>query len=139
MTPNREKQLAAQRKSYALNREKYRREANERVSLRRERNQQWVVNYLNGKQCPCGVKDPRMLAFDHIDPSSKTANIADIISKGRKLETLKAEVEKCRVLCHNCHMLHTMEQNGGSYHDKMTPISEEDFNTKYKVNKVITL
>lgn len=110
---------------YHANKEYYRAEANKRVAARRLRNQQWMVDYLQGKSCQsCGVSDPRVLTFNHRDPTEKYGNVADIISKGRKLEYLVAEVAKCNIECHNCHMLITFEQLGGSYHDKLKPTKD---------------
>ena len=57
----------------------------------------------------CGYNaHPAALEFNHIDPATKSANIADKImhwSWGRILE----EVEKCEVLCSNCHRIHSYE------------------------------
>lgn len=101
-----------------------------RVAKKRERNQQWVVNFLNGKSCSsCGVSDSRVLAFDHI--SDKFANVSDLVTRGAALHKIIAEAAKCRILCHNCHMLHTFNQAGGTYHDKLKPCSEEDFVARY--------
>lgn len=52
------------------------------------------------------------LQFDHIDPSTKYrtkgGNTVDPSHMARfKRETLIAELEKCRVLCANCHMVYT--------------------------------
>lgn len=121
------------KKYYDENREKLRSVANRNTAKRRERNQQWLINFMHGKKCGCGVSDLRVLTFDHIDPSNKRYNVADIVSKGMKLEYLVEEVEKCQILCHNCHMLNTFKQIGGSYHDKMMPITEEEFTERYNV------
>jgi hypothetical protein len=42
-----------------------------------------------------------MFDFDHVDPSTKEGSIADMWS--RKKEILVTELEKCRLLCANCH------------------------------------
>jgi hypothetical protein len=65
----------------------------------------------------CGFNaHPAALALDHIDPRTK-----HVTRTGRKQnpgamlsynpETFKAELLKCRVLCHNCHAIHTFMQN----------------------------
>ena len=118
---------------YYATADEQRKRARERVSRNRERNQQWIINFLNYKMSvKCGVSDSRVLAFDHVDGHDKFANVSDLVSRGAALQKLKDEVKKCRVLCHNCHMLHTFEQMGGSYHIKMQPCSDEEFNIKYK-------
>ena len=65
----------------------------------------------------CGFnKHIAALALDHIDPTTK-----HVTRTGRKQnpgsmlsynpETFKLELAKCRVLCHNCHSIHTHMQN----------------------------
>lgn len=61
----------------------------------------------------CGYnKHPAALSFDHIDPKSKyrtkgghKVHIADMVKGARySLDTISSEIEKCRILCLNCHM-----------------------------------
>jgi hypothetical protein len=64
----------------------------------------------------CGYRaDARALQFDHVDPAGKyrtrsgrLVHIADMV-KGERyaLATILAEIRKCRVLCANCHAVHT--------------------------------
>jgi hypothetical protein len=62
------------------------------------------------------------LQFDHIDPATKyrtrtgkLVHLADMVKGGRYgIETILAEIAKCRVLCANCHAVHTHTvQRGG--------------------------
>lgn len=61
----------------------------------------------------CGYNThPSALQFDHIDPSTKyrtksgrTMNPSEMVKLKRSV--LQAELEKCRVLCANCHMVYT--------------------------------
>lgn len=46
---------------------------------------------------------PELLAFHHLDPSNKLANVANLYHKGREL-TMR-EIDKCIVVCWNCHIL----------------------------------
>lgn len=48
--------------------------------------------------------------FDHIDPSSKLANVSQIANHFTSIQFLFDEIEKCRLLCANCHSIHTHEQ-----------------------------
>jgi len=50
------------------------------------------------------------LTFDHIDPITKVFNLADYKKYG--WEALLNEVLKCRVLCANCHNIHTYNTYG---------------------------
>ena len=54
--------------------------------------------------CACGEHDPDVLQFHHRDPSLKKFNVAQ---PGTSSEArLLAEIEKCDVLCANCHLRH---------------------------------
>jgi hypothetical protein len=64
----------------------------------------------------CGYNaDPRALQFDHIDPatkyrtkSGKLVHLSDMVKGDRySIKTILAEIAKCRVLCANCHAVHT--------------------------------
>lgn len=85
--------------------------------LRRERNQQekreYVRQYLLNNPCSvCGETDICVLEFDHIDPEEKSYNISYLMSKNHCISTLIQEMEKCRVMCANCHKKHTSKQQG---------------------------
>jgi hypothetical protein len=54
------------------------------------------------------------LGFDHVDPSNKSFSIgSNSHNDATEARTLKwlAEVEKCELVCHNCHALRTRRQN----------------------------
>lgn len=52
----------------------------------------------------CGFDDPRALDFHHKDPSTKSFPIGRDAWKV-SWERLLAEVDKCIVLCANCHRI----------------------------------
>lgn len=57
----------------------------------------------------CGYKGhPVALELNHIDPLSKSINIARELASC-SMERLEAELVKCEVLCANCHQIHTYE------------------------------
>ena len=61
-------------------------------------------NYKGGKCAKCGYdKCQRALSFHHINPKEKDF---DLSSKGltRSWERIKKEIDKCVLLCANCHM-----------------------------------
>lgn len=51
----------------------------------------------------CGCSDPAVLEFHHVDRTTKTDTVGRMT--GRSLEQVLAEVEKCDVLCANCHRI----------------------------------
>ena len=57
-----------------------------------------------GNPCvTCGESDPRVLDFDHIDPSQKSHNVANMVKSGHSVKSILDEVSKCQILCANCH------------------------------------
>ena len=84
---------------------------NELQNIRRTKNRLWLYNYLLKNPCIiCNEKDPVVLDFDHIDKDKKEFGISENI--GLSLEKIKKEVEKCQILCANCHRRRTAEQFG---------------------------
>ena len=56
----------------------------------------------------CGYNEhPRALQFDHINPAEKLFTIAGLLTCS--MDKLLTELEKCRVLCANCHSIHSWQ------------------------------
>ena len=72
-----------------------------------------IIEYLSNHPCEiCGESDPVVLEFDHIDPKLKHKTIARMVGGGTySLKSVFQEIEKCRILCANCHRRHTHNQN----------------------------
>lgn len=78
-----------------------------------------LCNYLLRNPCIiCGETDIRVLEFDHVTPETKSFNIGD--RSNRTWPTLLKEIEKCRVLCANCHRRHTAESYNHFKHQFFT-------------------
>lgn len=61
-----------------------------------------AVEYKNGKCCICGYnRCNRSLDFHHLDPSKKDFSISE--RKTSDFEKLKIELDKCVLICKNCH------------------------------------
>lgn len=71
----------------------------------------------------CGYsKCEKALTFHHIDQTTKIDTIANLVSRLAKLEVIEEEIQKCILLCFNCHAeLHEEEKDYG-------------VNNKYKKN-----
>ena len=75
---------------------------------------------LSAGCCVCGYKEhSAALDFDHIDPSTKEFLIPRYLAR-TNLKRLFAEIRKCRIICANCHRVHSREQwnNGVTYRTK---------------------
>lgn len=90
---------------------------------------QKAVDYKGGKCSVCGYGNiARSLCFHHLDPKIKVDTVTNIIrSRKSTWEMVKVELDKCILLCHNCHMeVHDKENNEYNYKNILVPdISEE--------------
>lgn len=67
----------------------------------RKKNKQRLVEYKGGKCIICGYnKCNRALEFHHLDRNNKSFSISNT---NIKYEKLQAEVDKCILVCSNCH------------------------------------
>jgi hypothetical protein len=100
-----------QAKWYKDNKEIQCRNVKDNKKRNKEDNRNYILEYLNKNPCKmCGESDILVLEFDHL--ANKKNNISEMIGGGHSLETLKKEIEKCQVLCANCHRRKTaIEQN----------------------------
>lgn len=93
----------------ARNRERLRQEQRARRRIVR----QFLWDYKEDHPCiHCGESDPRCLTFHHRDPRDKAFQI-NVATRYWRLESIIAEVEKCDVICANCHLkLHDGRTDG---------------------------
>jgi len=77
----------------------------------RERNKVKVLEYLLEHPCTvCGENDPIVLDFDHLDRETKFKEVSRMLSGHYSWKKIFEEINKCRVLCANCHRRHTYSQ-----------------------------
>ncbi len=63
-------------------------------------------------ECPVLKGETAGFEFDHIDPLEKYWAISEMVTRGFSWENrILPEIEKCRLLCANCHRIYTLEQN----------------------------
>ena len=67
----------------------------------------WFVELKSSLACArCPEAHRGCLQFHHADPTHKEVSIADAVRRGWKRERILAELDKCEVLCANCHAKH---------------------------------
>ena len=93
--------------------DQYRARAKARRTLVRRELQARLIEYMRDKSCiRCGEADIRVLEFDHIDPTTKRLSIARALTYGKPWEYISEEMQKCQILCANCHKKRTAAQYG---------------------------
>ena len=99
---------------YTNNREHHRAVVNARRARRDEETRKFIWEYLMDHPCVvCEQEDPIVLDFDHIDPRTKLGNVSTLAFRDRvSLRVLKAEIEKCVVMCAYCHRRKTAKEQG---------------------------
>jgi len=98
---NIEDQRKAERKWYIKNRQKKLRKNKERKQSLRS----WFVKYKQKESCrciKCGESDFRVLDFHH-KTNNKTDCVADLVRNGLSKKNILKEIQKCDILCSNCH------------------------------------
>ena len=97
---NVEKRRAYRRAWYKRNSER----AKARVAERRKELKEWLVEYKADLKCSvCGEDHVACIEFHHLDPDKKEVNIGHAIHNGWGLDRVQKEIDKCQVVCANCH------------------------------------
>lgn len=79
-----------------------------RVKARRQAVLERVRNLKKLRCSDCHRKyHPVCMDFDHRDPALKSGSVATLIHRGTSFEKILKEIEKCDLVCSNCHRLRT--------------------------------
>jgi len=85
-----------------------------RYNLEREKINKMRTVYKLLEGClDCGVKDTRVLEFDHRNPNAKSFTISSQHYR-RSTGTFQRELDKCDVVCANCHHIRDHARGGTS-------------------------
>ena len=92
---------------YKRNPHKHRKEvAKRRIRVKAEL-QKSVFEYLLTHPCvDCPESNPILLEFDHVR-GKKTAAISEMTHRRNSWKAIRKEIEKCEVVCANCHKIRT--------------------------------
>ena len=127
---NKEKRAEYNRKWEVKNKEKRReqkrkyREENkenrlEYAKAHRDKRRAYCREYLGGKCVVCGTT--HNLQFDHIKREEKKYNITEKLTI--KFDNLKEELDKCQLLCVDCHLEKTAKECADITHNTV-PLSK---------------
>lgn len=89
---------------YKTHKERWKKYRGKRSKLYYSRFKLWYATYKKTLKCSlCEENHPACLDFHHIDPSTKIARVSALATLGYSVVRVKAEMDKCIVLCSNCH------------------------------------
>lgn len=77
----------------------------ERTLNRRARHRAWVYEQkARSEGCVrCGEDEPACLDYHHRDDADKEMTVSAMVTYGYSKDKLRSEMEKCTILCANCH------------------------------------
>ena len=85
-----------------------------RMMWQRWKTKKRAVDMKGGKCCKCGETDMRVLTFHHLNVEDKEYNISNFYSR-ICWEKIVLEIEKCDLMCFNCHVRLHSEINRAKY------------------------
>jgi hypothetical protein len=98
------------REHYEANRQRYIDQATESKRKLRLARTTYLIEYFETHPCvDCGETDPVVLEFDHL--RDKAFAIGPALSQ-RRWQSILDEMEKCEVVCANCHRRRTARRRG---------------------------
>ena len=93
------------KKWYANNKRKHRKKSD----VYRNKTRDYFRDLKSKTPCTdCGVSYPYyVMDYDHLDSTTKVANISTMCASGLSIESVKEEADKCELVCSNCHKART--------------------------------
>jgi hypothetical protein len=100
-----------QKSWYEKNKERHSARVRERNDRITKENRAYVVRVKMESSCvDCGESNPVVLDFDHVN-GDKSYNVGNLAGGAYSLDTVKAEIAKCEVVCSNCHRKRTASRD----------------------------
>ena len=81
----------------------------------------------------CGENHPATLDFHHHTPHPANRKISSLITDGQYTKAIEEIMEKCIVLCSNCHRKHHWEENKTKYQAEEKRLPEESFGPRQPI------
>lgn len=78
-----------------------------RVAERKRKQIQWFKDWKEGQSCVvCGEDERVALDLHHLNEDHKSYTPSQMSRDGVSIKTMQEEIDKCVVLCANCHRKH---------------------------------
>jgi hypothetical protein len=104
---------------------KHSEEVREKAALVKQKSieeaQRFIYEYLSNSICvDCGEYDFSVLTFDHVR-GVKKMEVSQMASQGYTISSIRKEIEKCEIVCFNCHMRRENERRSGGRFRRFWP------------------
>lgn len=84
--------------------------------IRKQDINNWYMELKSKLECSlCPESHPACLTFHHTDPTTKETEVAQAVAWHWSKERILKEIEKCIVLCFNCHAKHHFGEKWNEY------------------------
>ena len=102
-----EKQAIYSKSYYEKNKKEVIQKINEKKKVHRE----WFALFKSTLKCTvCGEDRSATLDFHHVTPTNTNKKVHKLVSDGHTKTRILKEIDKCVVLCSNCHRVHHEEE-----------------------------
>ena len=110
---------------YSKNKEKVSKDNYKNKVRYRKEKKDALRDYLLENPCvDCGNSDIRVLEFDHVR-GIKKMDVTKMVSHAYSWEKIQEEIDKCEVVCANCHKIRTFGRLETCYRNPMVQRKEE--------------
>lgn len=83
----------------------------DRNKRNKKKSRVWYNEFKSNLKCNrCPENHPACLEFHHVDPTKKEFTISILIGTTYSIKKIIKEIEKCEILCANCHRKHHYEE-----------------------------
>lgn len=105
------------RKHYQDNKELYKERSKFHTRRYAKEGRKLIYEFKLSNPCAsCSESNPVVLEFHHIDPKKKRNDVSNMATHGYSIESIEKEIEKCIILCANCHRRKTAKQQNWHSH-----------------------
>ena len=87
--------------------EKNKKDLIQKINAKKKAHRTWFVNFKKQLACvTCGYNHSAALDFHHVEQKKSNKKVHELVSDGHTKKRILAEIDKCVVLCANCHRIH---------------------------------
>tara|TARA_Y100001963_G_scaffold148796_1_gene227243 strand:+ start:56 stop:541 length:486 start_codon:yes stop_codon:yes gene_type:complete len=105
------------RQHYRKNKEIYKQRVKENTERYKKDGRELIYEFKLSNPCStCGESNPIVLEFHHLNPKEKRNDVSNMATHGYSIESIEKEIEKCIILCANCHRKRTAKQQNWHSH-----------------------